>query len=92
MKLGERPLKPAQAASSVPRIQVMLPYSENAPTVTSKSSIHQAIARAIAFKFLPPKEPIRGRNSSVNRTTVPEATIYEQCDAALWENEIWIAK
>ena len=66
----------------------MLPNTHDLPAILCQSAIRIFVSASIGFDFLAPELGIRFGPSAMDRTTMPEATIYENSDLFLREQNI----
>jgi hypothetical protein len=70
--------------------QLVLPEAKDFPVLATQRSIYKPVARTIYPELVEPEFPVRCRRSSMYWTTMPEATINENCDTLRLEYEVWL--
>ena len=70
----------------------MFPEAENAPAEATQLPNHPAVAHPVAGELSDPEGAVGWRHAAVRWTTVPEATVHENDNACLAEQEVRLSE
>src|SRR4051794_27723000 len=75
----------------VGELQLVLPHSDDAPSLRPKASRNAPVTRRVRLYFFRPVRSIASRRFVALRATMPKTTVGKDCKTIGRENNIWLS-